>query len=133
MNSTESHFCQIVGWASALQPSRRDVVAIYEPRFCRNIYPQAFCSPIDWASQETCSAYAGSPVVCGENKTVSGVLLGNGFCDGDAAWNDQMLTFLSVGEFHEWIEEQISGAEKLAKLSSLLTLSAMLINLKNFF
>lgn len=129
MNNTESNFCQIVGWGSAVESSRRVVVAIYEPRFCNMNFPQAFCSPIDWASQKACSASQGAPVICGGNTEVSGVLVSTGACDG--VWDQRRLHYLSVGEFREWIEE-VSGAEKFAKLSSLLILSAMLISLKSF-
>jgi hypothetical protein len=107
----------------------RQVVAVYRPQLCHANLSQVFCSVIDVGSRDVCSAMLGSPVICGDGSSVSGILLNNQACTDTGDLN--VLDYHSVGEFREWIEE-VSGAEKLAKMSTLLILSAMLMHAKNF-
>jgi hypothetical protein len=71
----------------------------------------------------------GSSVICGDGLSVSGILLNNQACGENDGLN--VLDYHSVGQFREWIEE-VSGAEKLAKVSALLIFSVMLLHAKNF-
>jgi hypothetical protein len=71
----------------------------------------------------------GSPVVCSDARTLSGILVNSQTCARIGDLN--FLSYNSIEPFREWIEE-VSGAEKLAKVSALLILSAMLMHAKNF-
>ena len=124
-NATDGNLCQVVGWGNTPESSRQDVVAVYRPQLCQGNLPQVFCSIIDTESSETETALQGSPVVCGDGSAVAGFVLGTRVLVG----NLNALDFHSVGDFRGWIEN-VSGADKLATLSMLAFLSAILISVK---
>ena len=127
-NVTDGNLCHVV-FSESQQESRRDIVAVYRPQYCYNNLPQVFCSVIDSGSIETCTAMQGSPVVCGDRSAVAGFVLTDRACSSLGVLNS--LDFHSVGDFREWIQN-VSGADKLAKLSMLTILSTLLISAKNF-
>lgn len=68
-------------------------------------------------------------MICGNSSVVSGFLLNDKVCG--IVGENMKLEFHSVGDFRDWIE-QVSGAVNFSKISSLLILSAVLINVKKF-
>jgi hypothetical protein len=127
--NTTDHFCQVVGWGNRIGVSPHEVVAVNQPQVCNSNFPQVFCSIIDIGSQQICTALQGSPVICGNNSEVSGIVISFGTC-GEVR-NQRSLDYHSVGEFREWIEE-VSGAEKIVKGSVLVILSTVLMSSMNY-
>lgn len=68
-------------------------------------------------------------MICGNSSVVSGFLINGGSC---SRVDDQLsLDFHSVGDFKEWIEEKVSGAEKLVGISMLFVIFTVLFTIKN--
>lgn len=123
--------CNLRGWGGPTNSFYPVVpIGVFAPEFCYGSLPQAFCSTFDLPQELPCSAFLGSPVICGHEGRVDGfVLSDNMFCDN--VWGRNMLQFHSVEEFRDWIEE-VSGAEATGKVSAVLILSAFAIRFVNF-
>ena len=81
----------------------KELISILNYEDCDANIPDfdSFCSLVDAEESEVCTAFLGSPVMCGE--VFAGFLTNNGTCSAN---DDSMfLSFLSVGEFGSWIQE----------------------------
>lgn len=111
-----------------MQNPRYENVDIFTPAACNPNIPNAFCSNFGLSTPEQCNAILGSPVVCGNEQTVSGFVIGsNGTCLSSASFNK--LNYHSVGDFRQWIE-QVSGAQTAGPIALLLVLSAFVLSFK---
>jgi hypothetical protein len=119
--------CLLYGWGGALDAPRADQVMVYEPGFCNQNLPQAYCSTFSAMDHATCQAYEGSPVVCNPG-SIDGILLSDRSstprCVGEG--ERFILNYHSVAEYREWIETT-SGVESRTKISVLAILSAALV------
>lgn len=115
--------CQLYGWGTALTTPRRDSVIVKDPSACDPNFTQIFCTIFDSATDASCSAYEGSPVVCKEG-SVDGILINDRACE--ISGNRYMLQYHSVSEFREFIDSVVGSGIIPLKNSLLLILSALI-------
>lgn len=131
--------CQLMGVGSLLHNNEITNLAtnvqVQPPASCIATNTQAFCSffvqtnpPTNNVNQNlTCNAIEGSPVLCGTGAAVNGFVISQGCFVNSGRL---MVQYHPVQIFREWIDG-VSGAEMNGKLSVLLVVSVMFMNLKN--
>lgn len=128
---TDNAECRLFGWTeNGAELPRYETVRIRSPQNCNASLPRAFCTQFDSQFPDTCSAVLGSPVVCGNGTVVSGFLVGSNR-DCIRTGSQTELFYHSVGQFQEWIE-RVSAAGKTGPISILLSLSVLMVTLKNY-
>lgn len=122
---SSSSSCRLWGWGETIgQLPRKAEITIYDPKFCDDNFPQIFCTTFSSINNQACTARQGSPVTCGDKGIIVGLLVNDEYC---ATIGDRhMLNYLSVSEFREWIQE-VSGAEKMKKISLSLLIVVLLV------
>lgn len=103
-------------------------MTVYSSQSCDPNFPQIFCSTFAAVNARTCDAGLGSPLIDVDSSLAGFVISNTEKCQ--IVGEKFTLNYLSIGEFHEWIEE-VSGAEKSVK-SSMLLISMISLLLKNF-
>lgn len=121
--------CNLYGWGEVNGHNRHsEAISIFSSTFCTPNFEQVFCTTFASASHATCTAIQGSPVTCGDESIVAGILINNGTCSHNG--NRILLNYHSVHDFTDWIIE-ISGAKVTSKTSIVLILSAVWMILSN--
>lgn len=119
--------CNVFGWGGSHSYPPNDTVSVLGPSNCNSSFPQIFCTVFDSTNANTCSARASSPIMChvgGNLSSISGLMVSN--C---TERNDRVeMNFINIEPFIQWIEE-VSAANNLVKVSSLLILSIVLLKL----
>lgn len=121
--------CQLAGWGGGSNNSPQNPITVYNSNFCDESIPfvnAVYCSRFTSNDHNSCSASLGSPVLCIDDEYLSGFVINKGDCS--ATGDHFSLLLQSIEPHREWIEE-VSGAEAAAKLSIILILSTVLINL----
>ncbi|CRK92478.1 CLUMA_CG006033, isoform A [Clunio marinus] len=110
-----------------ISPTARGILAvnIRGHANCSSDNNQLFCSGV--LHLDSCLRFVpGSPVLCGDEGTINGVTITNCVTNG----SNNTLYFHSTGQFSDWIEEVVSEANSLKKLSFLTLFATFLIILK---
>ena len=85
---------------------RRDSVVILAPQFCDENLPRIFCSNFESASDQSCTANRGSPLVCDGN-SIAGMLISDGACTNTGVGNH--LRYHSISDYVVWMQSVVNG------------------------
>jgi hypothetical protein len=102
--------CELFGWGGGLQNPRRDLVTVLDSKFCNPKFPDTFCSMFATETHRSCNAMLASPIVCGN--IISGFLINDGTCTFINN-NQTALSYLSVGDFADWIQRVTSNEPEI--------------------
>ncbi|CRK94125.1 CLUMA_CG007648, isoform A [Clunio marinus] len=126
----DSQSCFLYGWGGGNGPAdpRRESVTVNGPDSCPGDNTQAYCSRFGFfeALARCPGLLPGSPLVCGDERVVNGMVL-NGGCSAAQPY----LYYHSIEDFSSWILWETAGAEMTTKVSGFLLFAALLTCLKN--
>lgn len=88
-------------------------VTAYNPAFCDESSPQAFCTKFPLTTF-ICSSLNGSPLIC-DDDNIDGILINDSGCVSEGLFQ-YTLYYHSVSDFKDWIAE-VSGANAISKVS----------------
>lgn len=98
--------CNLFGWGGVTLNPRRDSVAILSPQSCDENLPRIFCSNFESASDRSCTASRGSPLVCDGN-SIAGMLISDGTCTTTGVGNH--LRYHSISDYIVWMQNVVNG------------------------
>jgi secreted trypsin-like serine protease len=126
---TPNRFCTVLGWEGyqsgllKASPLQMIPVAIVNSTMCSEDSSQIYCTRQTnlTSSFQNCGGLTGAPLFCNGEDEVAGIVVRDHFCAGAQPVG---ASFISVGDFKEWIEEVIkkNGGESL-KVSMVLLMA----------
>lgn len=116
-NILPNRFCTVMGWKGHQMqtpeeiPLRMFPIVINNATMCNETSSQAYCTrQTDLISTfESCGGLRGAPVFCGDGK-LSGIVVRDHFCVGS---NPVGASFISVGDFKDWIDGVMNTGESV--------------------
>lgn len=136
---TPNRYCTMIGWEgydpnqNEPIPLRMFPIVVSEEKGCNSGNPDAYCSKGDLSSEfQECGGLNGAGIFCAGND-LSGIVVYDRFCKGQTPIEG---SFISVGDFKDWIKQVTSPPETDASstihLSFALLVAATVVSIRGY-